>query len=543
VGRKLKSYRHSVFTLLVLTLLLMGALPQVVHLARASSHLIYIREDGSVYPPTPEIRTSETYGENYYCLNYNLHGHAREDLDYHSIVIEKDNIIFDGKGFILDGIIDDDAPAGIIVSGRKNVTIRNFRIWGYSNSIIVENSEDIHINGNDLPGTFKTNIIIRDSIKIDFSRNTVSNIETDAYPECIRLINSAQCTISQNKLILDSSKSAPEACINIRNSNGNIIYDNSISSKYSVGFNVFSSSGNRIFRNTVDSWKNICMEDSASNQFYQNNFLGNITQVRADSPNNTWDNGYPSGGNFWRDYNGTDFYTGPNQDLAGKDGLGDSPYFINPENVDNYPLAGVFNEFEVGTSTGYHKLLTFSNPEAHDFAFSLINQSQAKFSFKVDQTNIDNIGFCRVCVPKVLLTEPYTVRLDGEILDSSQARELAFSNSKYEYLYIEYPATEHVVEITGITNVTLIEKGEEEDLPSSNLNPSPSPSPQPSVSPNNAPTPTPSPSQKPSDSLSQSEPELVENQEINLLNALCVVIIAIGLSIGSYLFKKRKSVK
>ena len=53
---------------------------------------------------------------------------------------------------------------------------------------------------------------------------------------------------------------------------------------------------------------------------------------------NNWDYGYPSGGNYWSDYNGTDVYSGPYQNETGSDGKGDTPYSIDEYNVDDYPL-------------------------------------------------------------------------------------------------------------------------------------------------------------------------------------------------------------
>jgi parallel beta-helix repeat protein len=80
---------------------------------------------------------------------------------------------------------------------------------------------------------------------------------------------------------------------------------------------------------------------SYDNIVYHNNLINN-TQNAYDECSDTWDNGYPSGGNFWSDYTGVDEYSGPEQDIPGSDGIGDTPYIIQgyygPNEIDRYPL-------------------------------------------------------------------------------------------------------------------------------------------------------------------------------------------------------------
>jgi len=57
---------------------------------------------------------------------------------------------------------------------------------------------------------------------------------------------------------------------------------------------------------------------------------------------NSWDHGYPDGGNYWSDYRGVDVFSGPSQHVTGSDGIGDTPYFKVPyppsQFQDRYPL-------------------------------------------------------------------------------------------------------------------------------------------------------------------------------------------------------------
>lgn len=72
-----------------------------------------------------------------------------------------------------------------------------------------------------------------------------------------------------------------------------------------------------------------------NNTFYHNAFINNSANVKFYSDYHTggsiWDKG--GVGNYWSDYTGAD--------LNG-DGIGDTPYVINSENKDNYPLVAPF---------------------------------------------------------------------------------------------------------------------------------------------------------------------------------------------------------
>jgi parallel beta-helix repeat protein len=101
-------------------------------------------------------------------------------------------------------------------------------------------------------------------------------------------------------------------------------------------------SGNGTFSgNTVtNSTYGIYLSMSSNNIIYHNNFIDNSQQVSINPSGytNVWDDGYPSGGNYWSDYTGMDLYWGLYQNKTGSDGIGDTPYVIDGNNRDNYPL-------------------------------------------------------------------------------------------------------------------------------------------------------------------------------------------------------------
>src|SRR2546429_4932641 len=74
-----------------------------------------------------------------------------------------------------------------------------------------------------------------------------------------------------------------------------------------------------------------------------NSFALNSVQV-SGRDRETWDAGYPSGGNYWSDYGGGDDCSGTLQDVCpDADGIGDTPYTVSIAGVDRYPTTRPFN--------------------------------------------------------------------------------------------------------------------------------------------------------------------------------------------------------
>ena len=93
---------------------------------------------------------------------------------------------------------------------------------------------------------------------------------------------------------------------------------------------------NEIINQTQEGIK--IYQNSDNNYLYHNNLINNNPNAN-DVRTNTWDNNYPSGGNYWDDYTGIDLYHGANQDILGADNIGDTPYDVpGGSNQDRYPL-------------------------------------------------------------------------------------------------------------------------------------------------------------------------------------------------------------
>jgi parallel beta-helix repeat protein len=258
---------------------------------------------------------------------------------------EKNNVIPPGAG-------------EVILVNCTNITIENQDLSHGSIGIEIGFSSNISILNNNI--TFNDD----DGIWLVVSNN--NTIMGNTVKKCdfaIILSSSDENNITNNILsnnyygvvAFSSSKNS----INYNTLLSNTIYGihNTYNDEYSpISYNIItnseygiyirSSSNNTINYNTL--WNNdlgFRIIDSNNLVFYHNTIINNTNQALDDSNNaNQWDNGYPSGGNYWSDYNGEDIYRGINQDIPGGDGIGDTNYSIDPDSFDNYPLMDpIFN--------------------------------------------------------------------------------------------------------------------------------------------------------------------------------------------------------
>jgi hypothetical protein len=146
-----------------------------------------------------------------------------------------------------------------------------------------------------------------------------------------------------------------------------------------------------------------------------------------DSFHNDWNSTYE--GNYWSDHNGTD---------ADKDGIGDTSYMIDENNTDNYPLMGMFSQFEITEQDQNYTVTTICNSTIIDFTYDGAIYFNTTGSESTE-------GFCRIMIPNALFDHNYTILIDGS--PPLQQNELPLSNSTQTYVYFTYPNTTHAVTI------------------------------------------------------------------------------------------------
>ena len=442
---------ESVF-LKVFLIILVGGSSTALGVQRVeASGTIYIRADGSIDPPTAPISTVDN---STYAFADNIND---------SIVVERDNTVIDGAGHTL--YIDRMWYVGIDLAGRTNVTVRNAQITNAAflglAGIGLNSSSNNSIIGNNITNNRGYGIVLHSSS----NNSIIGNNITANHSFGICLDSSSRNRISENNITNNDYEgiclgwsSSNSICGNNIAHNGeggiwlycsfsNSIIGNNITANNEYGIRLEHSSTNSVIGNNIakSEYGISFYGDSSGNRFYHNHFIDNSQQVRVYPYANVWDDGYPSGGNYWSNYNGTD---------SDQDGIGDTPYVIDVNSTDNYPLMGMFycsamiwqeklyavNIISNSTVSRIgHVVQTLSQWPNH----TIIEESFESIFFYVSGED-GTYGFCRVDIPVDLLNATYRVFVNRTEVPCNL---LPCSNSTHSYLYFNYTHSKQEVTV------------------------------------------------------------------------------------------------
>jgi len=226
--------------------------------------------------------------------------------------------------------------------------------------IIVASSRNIVINANNVAAggcSNFSNCSTYDSVGAYSSTNvTISGNTVKAYASgsALGVKGSSNLTILHNTILMNGyapigAPYAPSNGITVSSSGNLRISQNSLINNACAKSIIIGGSNNiQIFENNVTvpsppCGSGIILQSTTGAQAYHNNLVNNAVQAFDDNPGkNQWDNGYPSGGNYWSDYNSTDNCSGPQQNVCpSPDGIGDTPYVFS-SSQDNCPLMTPF---------------------------------------------------------------------------------------------------------------------------------------------------------------------------------------------------------
>jgi parallel beta-helix repeat protein len=344
---------------------------------------------------------------------------------YHNFV--KDNTV-NGKPLVyLEGEADhsiSDAGQVILVSCNR-IRVENLNLSKTSVGMQLLKTNDSIITGNNITANNRHGIYLEYSSNNSITGNNIANSW-----EGIRLYDSSNNSITGNNITNNWGGG-----IRLEySSNNSIITGNNITNNYN-GICLEYSSNSIITGNNITANRRygIYLYYSSNNSIFHNNFVDNAREAYSYNSVNVWDDGYPSGGNYWSDYTGVDLYSGPYQNETGSDGIGDTPYFIDAYNVDKYPLMSPLplKIFDVVCEGTHYSVSVQSNSTVTHFIF---NQALAQISFNVSGIS-GAWGFCNITIPKALMTGPWTYTFQGDVTNIDAYEK---DNETHTFINLQY---------------------------------------------------------------------------------------------------------
>ncbi|MGB9756159.1 MAG: right-handed parallel beta-helix repeat-containing protein [Candidatus Bathyarchaeales archaeon] len=337
------------------------------------------------------------------------------------------------------------SDAGYVgVVNSRNITVAHIEVTNNAqgvlffntNNSIVKNTQ-LYSNGDGICLYRSSNNIIRDSEILNNSRGIVLSTHTSNLHSDSNIIENN--TISKNGYgILFEFNSRSNYIIrnDIEENDYGIIFSqvinnsivrNKVTANSFIGIDFCESSDNNIIENNIVKNGHYGIRlylSSNDNSIFHNNFVNNTNQVYIPSsygPSmNVFNNDIE--GNYWSNYTGIDL---------NRDGIGDYPHAIDDNNTDHYPLMGIFSSFDTSLSD---QVSVISNSTLEDFQYFESNRTIKLFVSNM--TSSQTYGFCRICIPHALMTEPYYVTIDGA--EPYYVNYTLHNNGTHTWIYFSY---------------------------------------------------------------------------------------------------------
>ena len=385
---------------------------------------IYIRDSSDVEVSSNTVYLNDRHGIYVYFTSDNT--------------ISNNNAYLNGRRGISVGYCNDST----LLNNKMTGNTYNFNLFGdyssnYENSIDLTNTVDgkpiyylrnmkDNIYDADSNGgafylincdniTIKDQVFVSNGVGITLWNTTKSKIENIIISKNERGIRIREG--SWKNIVSDVFVTSNEfAGVDLRDSYENIFSDNTFSNNY-WGMFIYNSNSNTVSGNLISNNKyGLALRRSSSdNLFLHDNFVDNLHQCDTrtfDGSPNFWNN--TLSGNYWSDYSGAD---------SDRDGIGDTPYVIDANNTDHYPLMGPWSPSSMiktliravkfwtdkGTEKSLenklkgalhlldaeedravHRLICFTN-QVNAFAEKKLTFEQAEFLTSTAQTIVDSI--------------------------------------------------------------------------------------------------------------------------------------------------------
>ncbi|UCE91515.1 MAG: right-handed parallel beta-helix repeat-containing protein [Methanobacteriota archaeon] len=227
--------------------------------------------------------------------------------------------------------LDGESTGQLILANCTDAEVRNLELTSGYVGMSVGYSENVEIDSCNLSGNSRHNILFMRTDNVSVSRCRIH----DAGVYGVLSYGFVTNLTLANNTISDSGYDGVRVDYTTQvNITGNSISRNGFNC---YGIEIYQCNWGNISENNIfDNYVGLRLSIGTTNfRVFHNNFINNTYQA-YDVLSNTWDDGYPSGGNYWDDYTDWDNDT---------DGIWDNPYVIDEDSQDDYPLVQPIPEF------------------------------------------------------------------------------------------------------------------------------------------------------------------------------------------------------